>query len=497
MHVNQTLTAIALGLGPRRDRRCLTRERPGSSADVQALRGRDRAAEQDHPGAHGPRRVQHQRPGLRLRPVPDDRHAAGPGAAAYRGARGGAARRESGGERLAARPRRATCRPCAARRPCRSSFWSWSCSRRTSESSSTGRRRSSTCPSSSSTRAVKWCALLERRGGLARASRRASGRHTRTRKAPPDPSAVSMSPASRIFYRDVVVMDRVERVLAAVASPRQPTDFAGASLSFLQQLVTLDLLRRRDELRMRRRVRRGLLRDLLAGDGDADELRIRLQEQGFDEESVLRIAIVEPQPHAASDPGDAAARGLRSGSAARCFARSTPCSSRRRMPFLSSAVGLADRGPLQRCPTPRRRLRGPCSPTCRRRRQGGPPAKSSSVLRSAGRGGQRPEEPSAGQGRLHGGAPRTVVGRRGVFDELSGHFRLLDGLDEKALTTSSSARSRRFSTTTRVTAPACTRRSTRCSSTTWRSRRPPTRCTSTATRCRSGWRTWSSCSASI
>ena len=51
-------------------------------------------------------------------------------------------------------------------------------------------------------------------------------------------------------------MNRVERVLAAVASPRQSTEFAGASLSFLQQLVTLDLLRRRDELRMRRRVPR-------------------------------------------------------------------------------------------------------------------------------------------------------------------------------------------------------------------------------------------------
>lgn len=53
-----------------------------------------------------------------------------------------------------------------------------------------------------------------------------------------------------------------------------PTAFAGASLLFLEQLVTLDLLRSRDELRMRRRVRRGLLRDVLAGDATPEELRM-------------------------------------------------------------------------------------------------------------------------------------------------------------------------------------------------------------------------------
>ena len=126
----------------------------------------------------------------------------------------------------------------------------------------------------------------------------------------------------RIFYRDVVVMNRVERVLAAVASPRQSTDFAGASLSFLQQLVTLDLLRRRDELRMRRRVRRGLLRDLLAGEGAADDLRIRLQEQGFDEKSALRIAVVEPAPPRA-EPGDASSGRAAERVPGGCSARST------------------------------------------------------------------------------------------------------------------------------------------------------------------------------
>ena len=93
-------------------------------------------------------------------------------------------------------------------------------------------------------------------------------------------------------------MGQAERVLAAATTRPRPTEFAGASLLLLQQLVTLDLLRGRDELRMRRRLRRGLLLDVLAGDEAPDELRIGLQAQGFDDESVLRIAIVEPAaPH--------------------------------------------------------------------------------------------------------------------------------------------------------------------------------------------------------
>ena len=80
-------------------------------------------------------------------------------------------------------------------------------------------------------------------------------------------------------------MDRVERVLAAVAPARQAPEFADASLAFLQQLVTLDVLRRRDELAMNRRERRHLLGEVLAGEGTPDELRARLADQGFDHDT--------------------------------------------------------------------------------------------------------------------------------------------------------------------------------------------------------------------
>ena len=119
-------------------------------------------------------------------------------------------------------------------------------------------------------------------------------------------------------------MGRAERVLAAATTRSRPTEFAGASLLFLQQLVTLDLLRGKDELRMRRRLRRGLLRDVLAGDEAPDQLRIRLQAQGFDDESVLRIAVVEPADAGTDQRAETRRDGADGdGAAARA---STPCS---------------------------------------------------------------------------------------------------------------------------------------------------------------------------
>jgi sugar diacid utilization regulator len=238
----------------------------------------------------------------------------------------------------------------------------------------------------------------------------------------------------RIFYRDVVVMNRVERVLAAVASPRQSTDFAGASLSFLQQLVTLDLLRRRDELRMRRRVRRGLLRDLLAGEGAADELRIRLQEQGFGEKSALRIAVVEParprvQPGRA--PGARATERLDS----KVLGALDAVLSRRRVPFLSLAVGpeivvlatLPDDG-------------APAARTLLADLQEAATAATTSGQVAAGCSAPLAGVASAPRGLQQARAARMAArralssGGTAVFDELSGHLRLLDGLDQKALT---------------------------------------------------------------
>jgi DNA-binding PucR family transcriptional regulator len=249
----------------------------------------------------------------------------------------------------------------------------------------------------------------------------------------PDPDGVSTSVGQRVFYREILVMDHVERVLAAVTSHRRPTAFAGASLLFLQQLVTLDLLRGRDELRMRRRVRRGLLRDLLAGDGTPEQLRIRLQAQGFDEESVLRIVVVEPESPRGR-PGQAPATRAGGRLGGRLLRALDDVLSQRRIPSLSSFMGslavivteLPDNGTataralladLQAAAaqvvSPARVAVGCSAPLA--------------GVASAARGLQQARAACIAARR----APH--LGSTGIFEELSGHFRLLDGLDQASL----------------------------------------------------------------
>jgi len=238
----------------------------------------------------------------------------------------------------------------------------------------------------------------------------------------------------RVFYRDILVMDRVERVLAAVASPRQPADLAGASLSFLQQLVTLDLLRSRDELRMRRRVRRGLLRDIIAGDGAPEELRIRMQEQGFAAEDTMRIAVVEPAPAAAARDKEVSGARTAHPSGTRLLHSLDAALGKRRAPFLSASIGptavvlvtlpdaqtdtaralLADlRGAATRAVSSGRVVVG-CS---------APLAGLADVARSLQQA--RAACVAARRGQSSGGTA--------LFEDLSGHLRLLDGLDREAL----------------------------------------------------------------
>jgi sugar diacid utilization regulator len=247
----------------------------------------------------------------------------------------------------------------------------------------------------------------------------------------PGPHAVVDGEDERIYFREVLIMDRVERVLAAVVSRRQPSEFAAASLLYLQQLVTLELLRKRDELKMRRRVRRGLLRDVLAGRSTPRDLRIRLEEQGFSAESVLRLALVEPaeqRPASASLGVKTADRST--GGVLRAL---DAWLSQRRIPFLSLSSGPAV-----------------VVLTALRDAQTGTAAELLNDLHAVAT--------AATSGRLVAGcsvplsgvesAPRCLQqaraacmaarrapepGGHAVFDELSGHLILLDGLDQKAL----------------------------------------------------------------
>ncbi len=70
------------------------------------------------------------------------------------------------------------------------------------------------------------------------------------------------------------------------------------ALSFLQRLVTLDLLRRRDEIVATQRMRQRLLRELVAGTSTAEELTGWVREHGLDLREPWRLALCEIE-HAA------------------------------------------------------------------------------------------------------------------------------------------------------------------------------------------------------
>ena len=245
----------------------------------------------------------------------------------------------------------------------------------------------------------------------------------------PDPAWSVTDAGERVLFRDVLVMGRAERVLVAATTRPRPTEFAGASLLFLQQLVTLDFLRGKDELRMRRRLRRGLLRDVLAGDDAPDQLRIRLQAQGFADESVLRIAIVEPT---AAGPREPEQRATEQRGTTLLSALDTVLSERR-LPYLTSSKGAAavvlTAFPDAETATARGVLADLREAATGVASEGVVVGCSSPLtgIATAARGLQQARAAciSARLAQNPGGS--------GIFEELSGHFRLLDALDEEEL----------------------------------------------------------------
>jgi hypothetical protein len=61
---------------------------------------------------------------------------------------------------------------------------------------------------------------------------------------------------SRFFCRVVVLYGKVECFIAVSASRAPSSEFVDTALSFTQRLVTLDLLKRRDEIVATQRLRR-------------------------------------------------------------------------------------------------------------------------------------------------------------------------------------------------------------------------------------------------
>lgn len=98
---------------------------------------------------------------------------------------------------------------------------------------------------------------------------------------------------SRFFCREVLLYGKLERLIVAAASQTSSSEFVDMALSFLQRLIALDLLKRRDEIVATRRLRRRLLRDLLDGAGAPDELTALVAEHGVDLRKAWRVAICD------------------------------------------------------------------------------------------------------------------------------------------------------------------------------------------------------------
>jgi purine catabolism regulator len=98
---------------------------------------------------------------------------------------------------------------------------------------------------------------------------------------------------SRFFCREVLLYGKVERLIVAAASQSSSTEFVDMALSFLQRLIALDLLKRRDEIVATRRLRRRLLRDLLTGGSAPDELTALVADHGVDLRRSWRVGICD------------------------------------------------------------------------------------------------------------------------------------------------------------------------------------------------------------
>lgn len=117
----------------------------------------------------------------------------------------------------------------------------------------------------------------------------------------PDGSAVPVrtiqSAHHRSYYRDVQLHGVVERVLAAAAPQALASELVETSLSFVQRLLALELLRSEEQLLTHRRIRSALLDDLLAERGTSGELEHRLQEQDIDLTLTWRLLYIELKAH--------------------------------------------------------------------------------------------------------------------------------------------------------------------------------------------------------
>jgi PucR family transcriptional regulator, purine catabolism regulatory protein len=110
------------------------------------------------------------------------------------------------------------------------------------------------------------------------------------------PIGLVESNGHRLYCKEVCVHGALERVLAATAPRALASELIDTSLSFVQRLLALDLLRAQERLIARRRMRSLLLDDFLDARGVGPELLRRLREQGIDVTRTWRLLLVGVDP---------------------------------------------------------------------------------------------------------------------------------------------------------------------------------------------------------
>lgn len=98
----------------------------------------------------------------------------------------------------------------------------------------------------------------------------------------------------RLVFREVRSHGRMHRVLTLCLPEREHLlEFADIVLTYAQKLLSLDLLKSRDSLRLQRKIRADLLDEILDGGGDAADLVGRLPAYQIDPARPLRVIVVE------------------------------------------------------------------------------------------------------------------------------------------------------------------------------------------------------------
>jgi len=108
-----------------------------------------------------------------------------------------------------------------------------------------------------------------------------------------EPHPAFQSSGFRVSYREASLHGVMERVLLAVYTNRPIPELAETTLSFAQKLLTLEVLRERDVAALQRRMRTGLMDDLVSGIGTETELAARMRQYGLDPERPWRVAMID------------------------------------------------------------------------------------------------------------------------------------------------------------------------------------------------------------